>query len=69
MARIGDNFIPVILVDFKEHTCERPFCNQTLHPDCPCREDQTAIQEVNNFIREGLMTVEEAQRAWQGEML
>jgi len=69
MAQIDDNFIPIILVDFKEHTSERPFCNQTLNPDCPCREDQIAIQEVNNFIRDGLMTVEEAQRAWRGEML
>ena len=69
MAQIGDNFILVIPVDFKEHTSERPFCNWTLYPDCPCREDQAAIQEVNEFIRDGLMTVEEARRVWRGEML
>ena len=65
----GDNFTVVIPVDHKEHTDEKPFCDHSLHPDCPCREDQTGIQQINSYIQEGLLTSEEAERTWKGQML
>ena len=52
----GDNFIPVIPVDYREHTPEKPFCWN----DCPCHEDQDAINRVAGFVADGLMTPEEA---------
>lgn len=65
----GDNFAIVIPVDQKQHTEERPFCDQSLNPDCLCREDQTAIQEINNYVQEGLLTPYEAERTWKGQQL
>jgi len=69
MAQIGNNFIPVIPVGYKEHTLERPFCDRSLYPDCPCREDHTAIQEVARYVQEGLLTPKEATRIVEGKML
>ncbi len=65
----GDNFAVVIPVDYKEHTQDKPFCDHALNPDCPCREEQTAIQQINNYVQEGLLTPDEAQRTWKGQML
>lgn len=64
-----DNFAYVIPVDRKEHSDAKPFCDHSLNPDCLCREDKTAIQQVKNYVQEGLLTVEEAQRTWKGQML
>ncbi len=56
MEPYGDNFIPVIPVDYKEHTREKPFCwNDT----CPCHEDEAAITVVNQAVQDGLMTPDE----------
>ena len=53
----GDNFIPVIPVDYREHTTEKPFCwNET----CLCHEDQEAINQVAGYVADGLMTPDEA---------
>ncbi len=52
----GDNFIPVIPVDYREHTNEKPFCWN----DCPCHEDQEAINQVAGYVADGLMTPDEA---------
>lgn len=53
----GDNFIPVIPVDYREHTDEKPFCwSET----CPCHENNEAIAAVNYAVQEGLMTPDEA---------
>jgi len=65
----GDNFAIVIPTDHKEHTNEKPFCDQSLNPDCLCREDETAIQQVSSYVQEGLLTVAEAERTWKGQML
>ncbi len=52
----GDNFIPVIPVDYREHTDEKPFCWN----DCPCHEDQDNIAQVAGYVTDGLMTPDEA---------
>lgn len=56
METYADNFIPVIPVDYQEHTVERPFC----WADCPCHEDQEAIAQVAQHVTDGLMTPTEA---------
>lgn len=61
-------FIPVIESDMT-HSTAYPFCDQTLHPDCPCREDQENIAEVNGMVQGGLLTLEEATRYVQGKMI
>lgn len=65
----GDNFTVVIPTDRKEHTDEKPFCDVSLNPDCPCREDQSAIQQINAYVQEGLLTPAEAHRTWKGQQL
>lgn len=64
-----DNFSIVIPVDNLLHTPDKPFCNQTLYPDCPCREDQSNIQEVSGYVVAGLLTPDEATRTIQGHQL
>jgi len=64
-----DNAIPVIPVDVKEHTDAKPFCNATLKPNCLCREGQTFIQRVNQYVQDGLLTPQEATRTVEGRML
>jgi hypothetical protein len=57
MEPYADNFIPVIPVDYEEHTTENPFCwNET----CPCHEDQEAITQIAQHVNDGLMTPDEA---------
>ena len=53
----ADNFIPVIPVDYIEHTDEKPFC---WNGSCPCHEDEEAFAAVNDAVQDGLMTPEEA---------
>ena len=53
-----DNFAYVILVDYVEHTPEKPFC--FADPLCPCHDDHEEIQKVAAWVMEGLMTEEEA---------
>lgn len=57
MEPMADNFIPVIPVDYIEHTEEKPFC---WNGSCPCYEDEQAIAQVNQTVQDGLMTPEEA---------
>jgi len=64
-----ENFKIVIPVEVLVHTPEKPFCNQTLYPDCPCRQDHTLIQEIHTYVQEGLLTEEEATRTVQGRGL
>ena len=52
-----DNFIPVVPVDYKDHTQEKLFC---WNDSCPCREDQENIAQVAKWISDGLMTPEQA---------
>lgn len=54
----GDNFIPVIrMEDELLHTADKPFCCDM---KCPCKGDQEAFWQVQQFIKDGLMTVDEA---------
>jgi len=64
-----NNAIPIIPVDEILHTDDKPFCNATLHPDCPCREDQASIQQVNQYVQDGLLTPNEATRTVKGEQV
>lgn len=52
-----DNFTPVIPIDYREHTDHRPFC---WDDHCPCREDQEAIAQVAQWVKDGLMTPQQA---------
>ena len=45
-----ENFKIVVPVDEILHTPEKPFCNQTLYPDCPCREDQDKYRGDKYFF-------------------
>ncbi len=63
-----DNYAYVIPVDQKLHTEDKPFCDHALTPDCLCREDQSVIQQINSYVQEGLLIVEEAERTWKGQM-
>ncbi len=66
MRPFADTFIPVIVVEYKEHTISRPSC---WNPSCPCHEDSEAIAEVNQAIQNGLMTPEEATLGVFGKLL
>ncbi len=57
MEGYGDNFIPVIPVEEKEHTPEKPFCWNSA---CHCHEDEALIAQVASYVADGLMTPEEA---------
>ncbi len=57
MQGFADNFIPVIPVDYLEHTDEKPFC---WNGSCPCHEDQDTIPLVAQFVQDGLLTPLEA---------
>jgi hypothetical protein len=62
----GDNFIPVIPVEYSYHTQQQPFCWDS---DCPCHTDTEAIAHVQQEYEAGLLTAEEAIRTIKGEML
>lgn len=54
----GENFIPVIPVDSKEHTDDHPFC--LTDPTCPCHEDAELLTPIAQAVNDGLMTSNEA---------
>ncbi len=54
---IADNFIPVVPVDYKEHTDAKPFC---WNNGCDCHEDQEAIAQVHQYVLDGFLTPSEA---------
>jgi len=57
IAPYADNFIPVIPIDYAEHTADHPFCYD---PACDCHEDEAAIAQVAYYVHEGLLTPQEA---------
>ncbi len=60
----ADNFVPVIPVDYREHTPEKLFCwDQT----CPCHDDPDLIREVAIFVDEGLLSLSEARGFIRGD--
>jgi len=62
----ADNFIPVVPVDYIEHTEESPFC---WNESCPCHEDKEEIAKVNQAIQDGLLIPEEATDFVKGRSL
>jgi len=62
----GDNFVPVIMGQYPEHTPDTPFCWDTY---CPCHEDQDAIAAVDQAYQNGLLTAEDATRIVQGHTI
>ncbi len=49
----------VLMEDEIIHTQERPFC--FVDPACPCHEeDQEAIEQVYQWVQDGLLTEQEA---------
>ena len=52
-----DNFIYIVPVDHSLHSLSKPFCFDST---CPCHEDEIEIARVALFIKDGLMTPEEA---------
>ncbi len=64
MQHYGDNVIPVIPNVQALHTQEHPFCGD---PTCICYEDQEAITELDQAIRDGLITPDDATRIIQGK--
>jgi len=61
----GDNFIPVIPVDYKEHTTTHPFYWNDI---CSCHEDSEAIATVNQAVQDGLITPQEAKDCVFGKL-
>lgn len=59
----GDNFIPVIPGEYLEHDSTNPFC---WNDGCICREDQDAIDALNEAYQGGLVTSEERNTIYHG---
>jgi hypothetical protein len=64
MQHYGDNFIPVVPEDYSLHTLEYPFCGD---PTCPCSENTDALTELDQAIRDGLITLDDAARIMRGK--
>jgi hypothetical protein len=57
MQTTDDYFVDVDSLDDDLHTPEKPFCYR---PWCSCHEDGLLIYLVYLFVRDGLMTPDEA---------
>ncbi len=57
MMQPPDNFTYLIFVDHLLHTPDKPFCFDAA---CECHEDDIAIFQVSLYVRDGLMTPDEA---------
>jgi hypothetical protein len=64
MKHYGDNFVPVVPTTQLLHTEEHPLCGD---PTCPCSEDTDALTELDQAIRDGLITPDDATRILQGK--
>jgi hypothetical protein len=49
-----------------EHNAEYPFCNDG---SCDCHEDADAIAQTNEWVEDGLMSVEDANRHFHGQTI
>lgn len=49
--------------EYLPHTDDLPFCNEM---DCPCHEDQDAINDLNDQYQDGLLTEKERDNIYQG---
>lgn len=66
IVEYGDNFIPVIPVDYLEHTTERPFCWDST---CPCHDDYDAVAQIVAAFDDGLCTSIEVYRICAGQQI
>lgn len=66
MQAYGDNFIPIIPVDYIIHKEAEPFCYD---PTCPCHEDREKIEAVAQQIQDGLIAPGEATEFVKGKTL
>ena len=57
MQHYGDNFVPVVPTTQPLHTEEHPFCGD---PTCPCSEDKDVLTELDQAVRDGLITPDDA---------
>ena len=66
LRHFGDNFIPVIPVDYLYHSNEHPFCYD---PDCYCHTDEQLIAQVKEQYDAGLLTAQEVEWTIKGKTL
>ena len=66
MRHFGDNFILVVPEEHLLHTPEHPFCGD---PTCLCAENTDALTELDQAIKDGLLTPDEATAFIQGRMV
>jgi hypothetical protein len=52
--------------DWREHTDGHEFCDD---PTCPCKQDQEAIDSLNGYYQDGLVSAADADRIYQGHTL
>ena len=58
--------VPVIPVDSLLHSEENPFC---YNPSCPCHEDITLIDPINQSVLNGELSPQEATDIVRGKKL
>ena len=58
--------VPVIPTNSDLHTDEYPFC---YNPSCPCHEDMTLIDPINQGYQDGELTGQEATDIVKGNKL
>jgi hypothetical protein len=63
MQHYGDNFVIVVPEEHPIHTSEHPLCGD---PACPCSEDADTLIELEQAVRNGLITPDEATAFIQG---
>ncbi len=63
MKHYGDNFIPVIPTDTLTHSQAHPFCSD---PACPCHENTEAVNQVNEWHQDGLISTTDATEIVRG---
>lgn len=59
----SDNFISVIPTDSIIHTTQHPFCTD---PTCPCHENMEAVNQVNEWHQDGVISTNDANEIVQG---
>jgi hypothetical protein len=52
--------------DYRIHTPEHPFCDDS---SCPCKSDQEAIDTLNGYYQDGLVSAEDADKMYKGKTL
>jgi hypothetical protein len=64
MQHYGDNFVLVVPEERPLHTPEHPLCGD---PTCPCYEDQQNRKQLAQAIKDGLITLDDANRIMKGK--